>query len=58
MKKAEKVFVRVKFPTVRVLKENIRFWHLHSPTAGSIAGYEDQNGVECDEDGYYKLKQN
>ena len=58
MKKAEKVFVRVKFKTVRVLKENIQFWHLHSPTTGSIDGYEDENGVECSKDGSYKLKQN
>jgi hypothetical protein len=57
MKKAEKVFVRVKFKTVRVLKENLRLWHLHVPT-GSIDGYEDQNGVECSKDGYYELKQN
>ena len=54
MKKAEKVFVRIKFPTVRVLKENIAFWHLHAPTSGSIDGYEDQDGVECNEDGSYK----
>jgi hypothetical protein len=57
MKKAEKVFVRVKFKTVRVLKENLRLWHLHVPT-GNIDGYEDQNGVECSKDGYYELKQN
>ena len=53
MKKAEKVFVRIKFPSVRVLKENMRNWHLHVPT-GSIDGYEDQDGVECNEDGSYK----
>ena len=57
MKKAEKIFVRVEFKTVRVLKENLWIWHLHAPT-GSIAGYEDQDGIECNKDGYYKLKQN
>lgn len=51
-RKAKKVFVRIKFPTVRVLKENVGFWHLHAPT-GNIAGYEDQDGVECNKDGSY-----
>jgi len=53
MKKAEKVFVRIKFPSVRVLKENLFIWHLHAPM-GSIASYEDQDGVECNKDGSYK----
>jgi|21_taG_2_1085346.scaffolds.fasta_scaffold74106_2 hypothetical protein len=54
MKKAEKVFVRIKFPSVRVLKENLHLWHLHAPT-GELDGYEDQDGVECNKNGYYKL---
>ena len=52
IKKAEKVFVRIEFASVRVLKENMRNWHLHVPT-GKITGYEDENGVECNEIGLY-----
>lgn len=52
-KKANKVFVRIEFPTVRVLKENMRIWHLHSPK-GMIKRFEDEDGVECNEDGTYK----
>tara|TARA_Y100000401_G_C8155839_1_gene141837 strand:- start:7 stop:204 length:198 start_codon:yes stop_codon:yes gene_type:complete len=52
--RAEKVFVRIKFPSVRVLKENIGLWHLHAPK-GRIVGYEDENGIKCNEDGSYKF---
>lgn len=52
MKKANKVFVRIEFPSVRVLKENMGIWHLHAPK-GMIKGFEDENGVECDKEGYY-----
>lgn len=55
VKKANKVFVRVEFPTVRVLKENFHYMHLHAPK-GMIKGFEDENGVECNEDGSYKPK--
>ena len=51
--RAEKVFVRIKFPSVRVLKENMALWHLHVPK-GRIARYEDENGIECNKDGSYK----
>jgi|TARA_R110002167_G_scaffold84969_5_gene230731 hypothetical protein len=51
MKKAKKVFARVEFPKVRVLKENIWLWHLHAPK-GNVVGYEDENGIECSEAGY------
>ena len=52
--RAEKVFVRITFPSIRVLKENIAFWHLHAPTSGTLDGYEDENGIECNKDGSYK----
>ena len=52
MKKAKKIFVRIEFPTIRVLKENMDKWHLHS-TQGIIKGYEDEKGIECDYKGNY-----
>ena len=52
MKKANKVFVRIDFPSVRVLKENMSLWRLHAPK-GVMRGFEDENGVECDKEGYY-----
>ena len=52
MKKANKVFVRIEFPTIRILKENVSLWYLHAPK-GMIKGFEDENGIECDEEGCY-----
>ena len=56
-KKANKVFVRVRYSESRILKENFHYIHLHAPM-GRIICFEDENGVECNEDGSYKLKNN
>ena len=55
VKKANKVFVRIEYPDVKVLKENLNYIHLHAPS-GFIKHFEDENGVECNEDGSYKPK--
>ena len=55
VKEANKVFVRIEFPTVRVLKENLWMHHLYAPK-GMIKGFEDEDGIECNEDGSYKPK--
>lgn len=57
VKKANKVFARIEYPDKKVLKENLHYIHLHTPI-GTIKCFEDENGVECNEDGSYKLKNN
>ena len=52
MKKAEKVFVRIEFPSTRVLKENLWMFNMNHAPMGNIVGFEDENGVECSKEGY------
>jgi len=51
-KKAEKVFVRLGFEDAVVPIKDVNAV-IEVPTSQYLVGYEDENGIECEEDGTY-----